>query len=194
MKLIKTFYLIPFFVISCSPAQIKPTYVKNYECIETYLKLKGVNSVEPDILVKEKETNLQTLRIFNGDNGIVHSDENYTPKLYNKESWEKLYRTYSNDTIGKYWKNEDFPTIDFVLGSEKAALRGDFLDIYTFTTKKVISLSEPMYYIDDKHVIFFYNKSPMGLYGYGEKLIVIMKMENGKWIVLEEVPDYLTPM
>ena len=191
--LIKTFYLTSFLIVSCSSAQISPTYLKNYECIETYLKLKGINTIEPDILVHEKRSNLYTLRIFNGDNGILHGDENYTPKTYNKEHWEKLYKTYSNDTIVKYWKTSDFPNIDFILGSEREARRGSFLDMYTYTTKDVICLSEPMYYIDDKHVMFFYSKTAKGLYGYGEK-VVIMKKENGKWIVLEEIPDYLTPM
>ncbi|MDQ8010909.1 MAG: hypothetical protein REI96_00570 [Flavobacterium nitrogenifigens] len=132
----------------------------------------------------DKADNKQALRIFNGDEGAEHIVDprnpiDYTDGFFVEKYWKEMYREYANDTIKRYWKKEDFPAYNFIL--EKGTgltLKESFLRKYMNSRiDEVIILSEPMYYMNKKYIMFFYGNVLMT--STGSYQVVIMKKENG---------------
>ncbi|MFH7000405.1 hypothetical protein ACHRVZ_21010 [Flavobacterium sp. FlaQc-57] len=142
-----------------------------------------------------KENNNQALRIFNRGEGAKHNVypnvKDYTSDLFNEKDWRKLYSKYSTDTINKYWKNEDFPTYKFVEGNRRQLFTNVFYEKYPLLkdVENVIVLSEPMYYKNKKYIMFLF---AIDNYVYSSKpqIVVIMKREGNKWVLVEKIGDY----
>lgn len=183
----KILILISFFICSCASTQ----YLDNYEPINIFLKSQNISKKENYIL-RSKESNTQTLRIFNRGKGKEHvvypSETDYTSKLFNEKKWEKMYRNYSKDTIQKYWKNEDIPEYKFINENRVELFNYNFLIKYP-KLEKVIVLSEPIYYYNKKYILFLYSIDVIAN-SSKPQIVVVMKNENGKWIVVEKIGDY----
>ncbi|KUJ60271.1 hypothetical protein AR687_19195 [Flavobacteriaceae bacterium CRH] len=181
--------LFLFFFLSCASP-----YLKSYEPVNTFLELENVSS-KKNYILRVKESNNQTLRIFNRGEGSKHkvypNKTDYTSELFNEKHWRKLYLKYANDTIKKYWKNEDFPKYRFVEGKREQ------LFTYTFSKKypdlkdveNVVVLSEPIYYYNKRYVMFFYHIDDY-LFSGNPQIVVVMKREGNKWILVEKIGDY----
>ncbi|OIV40380.1 hypothetical protein, partial [Flavobacterium johnsoniae] len=115
----------------------------------------------------------------------------YTDGLFVEKYWKEMYQEYAHDTVKRYWKKEDFPKYKFIL--EKGTgltLKESFLRKYMNSRiDDVIIMSEPMYYMDKKYIMFYFNISYFS--GGLNPEVVIMKKENGKWVVVREIGDYI---
>ncbi|OXG00003.1 hypothetical protein BC749_108165 [Flavobacterium araucananum] len=189
-QLIKTFLLIPFFVLSCASAQ----YIKSYEPVNVFLETQKLNKNKNYILQSDKAANKQALKIFNSGEGLDHildpkNHFDYTDGLFVEKHWKKMYEEYAQDTIKKYWKKEDFPEFDFLLEYKKGLLGSAFYDKYMNTgIEYVLIISEPMYYMDKKYIMFYFNKA--SFFGSNQPQVVIMKKEKEKWVVVRVIGDY----
>lgn len=191
MKKLKIIALIiPFIISSCASSP----YLKNYDCINVFLETTKLDKNKEYILARDKENNKQALRIFNVGEGPEHivypTDIDFTSDLFIKKHWKKLYNKYANDTIKRYWKKEDFPEYKFILESGKGLLlKQDFLIKYIDGPEQLIILSEPMYYMNKKYIMFYYSK--LRFDSSGTTQVVIMKKIKGKWVVVKTLGDYI---
>ncbi|EJL59015.1 hypothetical protein [Flavobacterium sp. CF136] len=190
-QLNKLFVIISLFTLSCANAQ----YLESYEPINVFLETQKIDKSKKHILQANKASNKQALRIFNGDVGPDHIIDpknpiDYTDGLFVEKHWKKMYEEYIHDTIKRYWKKEDFPEYKFILEDGNGLFKHDFLVRYIGTgLHEAIIISEPMYYMDKKYIIFYYAK--VYSTGGGNYSTVIMKKENEKWIVVRVMGDYI---
>jgi hypothetical protein len=190
-QLKKIFVTIPFFILSCASGQ----YIENYEPINVFLETQKIDKNKKHILQLDKAPNKQALRIFNGGSGVEHIIDqtdpvDYTNDLFVEKHWKKMYKQYAQDTIKKYWKKEDFPEYDFILEDEKGLFKYDFLVRYIGTgLHEAIIISEPMYYMNRKYIMFYYSKAYST--GGGKSWTVIMKKEKEKWNIVKVIGDYI---
>jgi hypothetical protein len=102
-----------------------------------------------------------------------------------------MYEQYSQDTIKKYWKKEDFPGYEFVL--EKGTgltLKYDIAIRYVNTKiENVVIISEPMYYMDKKYIMFYFEIASFA--GSNQSKVVIMTKQKEKWFVVRVMGDYV---
>lgn len=191
MKLLKrVLYLIcPFFFFSCASP-----YLKSYEPVNTFLEMENI-SKEKNYILRTKERNWQTLRIFNRGEGakhVVHPNEtNYNSKFFNEKQWKKLYSTYSKDTVTEHWKNRDFPGYKFVEGERRQLFTHTFSKKYPDLkdVEYVIVLSEPIYYYNRKYIMFLFAIDNY-LYSSKPQIVVVMRKEGNKWVLVEKIGDY----
>jgi hypothetical protein len=185
-KLNLTILLVPFFLFSCASQK-----TGNYEPIKVFLESEKLDRKKLQVVVREKESYKQALRIFNFNEGL-YSSEDFELKqhhdLFNEKHWRKMYRRYANDSLVKYWAKEDFPEYNFVFENQRQIFKMAFLEKYS-VHMNVIILSEPMYYWNNKYILFFYNY----LYGdgSGKRQVVIMKKVKKKWVIVKVVGDYI---
>jgi len=186
----KILIIIPLFTLSCSSVQ----YVENYEPINVFLETKNLEKGREYILLHDKINNLAPLRLFNGGEGEEHIIDprdpiDYTDGLFVEKHWKKMYKQYAQDTIPKYWKKEDFPRFNFILENKKGLLGYDFMNRYLNTRiDTIVKISEPMYYMNKKYIMFYFEVA--SFFGTLSPEVVIMKKENGKWVVVREIGDY----
>jgi hypothetical protein len=166
-------------------------YIQDYEPINVFLETQKIDKNKKYILQKDKASNKQALRIFNGGEGSEHIIDPKEPadNLFIEKHWKKLYKKYTNDTVKKYWKNEDFPGYSFILENKKGLLNYDFHIKYMDSRiDQIIFISEPMYYMNKKYIMFYFSK---GYFNNSADLqVVIMKKEKDKWIVVRIIGDY----
>lgn len=192
MKQLKIiFIIIPFFILSCSSSQ----YIDNYEPINVFLATQKIDKNKKHILQVDKAPNKQALRIFISGEGaerILDKTDpvDYTDGLFVEKHWKKIYKQYAQDTIKKYWKKEDFPEYDFILEDGKGLFKYDFMVRYIGTRlDDAILISEPMYYMNRKYIMFYYSKAYST--GGGKSSTVIMKKEKEKWVIVRVIGDYI---
>lgn len=185
-KLRRIVFVIPFFMLSCAAP-----YLKNYEPINVFFKSEKLDSNKRFIL-KIKESNSQTLRIFNRGEGSEHiiskSDIDYSSKLFVLKHWKRIYNKYAQDSIKKYWKKEDFPEYEFIEEDRRMLFSNVFLEKHP-DIHEIIILSEPIYYWNNKYIMFYYSVDDY-LNSSTVPIVVVMKKEKQKWIVVEKIGDY----
>ena len=190
-QLKKTFVIIPFFILSCASGQ----YLKSYEPINVFLDTQKMKKNEKYILQINKASNKEALRIFNGGEGAEHIIDptdpiDYTDGLFVKKHWKKMYKQYAQDTIKKYWEKKDFPEYDFILEDGKGLFKYNFeMRHLGARFQEATIISEPMYYLNRKYIMFYYSKAYST--GGGKSSTVIMKKEEEKWIVVRIIGDYV---
>jgi len=180
-----------FLISSCASKK----HIQDYEPVNVFLETQKIDKYKKIVLQRDKASYAQALRLFNGGEGIEHILDpidkiDYTGGLFKKKHWEKMYNTYINDTIKKYWKKEDFPEYSFILENKKGLLTYDFMIKYMNTgINDLITISEPIYYMNKKYIMFYYNKS--SFVGDTKPQVVIMTKENDKWVVVRIIGDYI---
>ncbi|WP_166920592.1 hypothetical protein [Flavobacterium poyangense] len=191
-QLKKIFVIIILFFLSGASAQ----YVETYEPINVFLETQKIVKGRKYILQADKASNKQALSIFNGGEGIEHvinpiDPVDYTDGLFLEKHWKKMYKEYANDTVKRYWKKEDFPGYDFILEDGNGIFKYDFMNRYIETglQYEAIIISEPMYYMDKKYIMFYYAKVYFD--GGGNYSTVIMEKANDKWVVIKVIGDYV---
>lgn len=188
--------ILILFLLSIISSCASKKYVEDYEPINVFLETQKIDKNKKYVLQSNKETNKQALRIFNGDEGLEHvidpnASIDYTGGLFIEKHWKKMYKTYANDTIEKYWKKEDFPQYNFILEKGTGLVfKQDFLLRYMNTgINEILAISEPIYYMNKKYVLFYFGKTYFE--GGGNSQVVIMKKENNKWIIVKIIGDYI---
>ena len=190
-QLNKLFLIISFFTLSCVSAQD----IENYEPINVFLETQKIDKSKKHMLQANKALNKRALRIFNGDEGPDHIvDEknpiDYTDGLFVEKQQKKIYEEYAHDTIKRYWKKEDFPEYNFILENDAGAFKYDFMIKYMNTglQYEAIVISEPMYYMDRKYIMFYYGEASAA--GGGKYSTVVMEKQQEKWVVVRVIGDY----
>ena len=183
----KTLILISFFIYSCASSP----YLDNYEPIKIFLNAQNI-SIKEKYILRTKESNRQTLRIFNRGKGKEHlvypNETDYTSTLFKQKHWKKLFNSYSKDTIQKYWKEEDLPGYKFINENRVELFNYNFLIKYP-RLEEVIVISEPIYYQNKKYIMFLYSIDVIAN-SSKPQIVVVMKKEKGKWIIVEKIGDY----
>jgi len=187
--------IIPFLLIIISSCASKK-HIEDYEPINTFFETQKIDKNKKIILQSDKIKNIQTLRLFNGGEGIEHIVDpidkiDYTGGLFKKSHWKKMYNFYINDTISKYWKKEDFPQYNFILEKGTGLVfKQDFLVRYMNSgIDEILTISEPIYYMNKKYVLFCFEK--VFFEGGGKPQLVVMTKEKDKWIVVRIIGDYI---
>lgn len=162
-----------------------------YDCINTYLEIKGVSKKDHSVLVKEKENNKTVLRIFYGGDSISNYINNYRSPLFNDKAWKELYKNYSNDTIIKYWNTNDFPDYNFIYENKKDLWNFSFLDKYQNNSMKVYFISEPLYYDNKKYILFEVAEAITDIGGIQRNQVIVMTKRKNKWEIVETIYDYI---
>jgi hypothetical protein len=187
-KLKQTIFIFPFILFSCASP-----YLKNYEPILNFFETQKLDKHKNYVLQKDKKSNTEPLRIFNGSNGLVHYlPENQTHGIFNSKHWKKIYTTYGNDIIIKYWKKEDFKEYNFTLEKSKILYSKVYYENYLNNPEKayeVIKLSEPLYYRNKKYILFSYDIGY--LYNGSNSKVIIMKKEKNKYVFYGYLSDYV---
>ena len=184
--------LIPFFILSCSSPSL---YLKDYEPINVFLETQKIDKNKKHILQVDKAPNKWALRIFKGEeaakNILDPTDPiDYTDNLFVKKHWKKMYKQYAQDTIKKYWKKEDFPEYDFILEDGKGLFNYDFeMRHLGARFQEATIISEPMYYMNRKYIMFYYSKAYST--GGSRSYTVIMKKEKENWYIVRVIGDYI---
>ncbi|MGL2988578.1 hypothetical protein ACSVH5_13430 [Flavobacterium sp. RSSA_27] len=181
-------FVIPFLFYSCS----SKIYPEDYEPIRVFLKTQKDIDKNKMYILKYKESNTQTLRIFNRGEGEKHiifpNQIDFTSKIFNELHWKKLYAQYSNEKTEKYWREEDFR--DFkILDRKRNQLFDEYHLFHLPKLENVIILSEPIWYYNKRYILFYFSIDNM--YNSSKpSLVVIMKKVKKKWIVVQEIGDY----
>jgi hypothetical protein len=172
--------ILILFLLSIISSCASKKYIGDYEPINIFLETQKLDKNRKYVLQSNKETNKQALRIFNGDEGLEHvidpnASIDYTGGLF----------------IEKHWKKEDFPQYNFILEKGTGLVfKQDFLLRYMNTgINEILAISEPIYYMNKKYVLFYFGKTYFE--GGGNSQVVIMKKENNKWIIVKIIGDYI---
>lgn len=103
-----------------------------------------------------------------------------------------MYKTYSNDTIIKYWRKEDFKEYNFTLESSKILYSKVYYENYLNNPEsdyEIIKLSEPLYYWNKKYLLFSYDIGY--LYSGSNTKVIIMEKEKNKYVFYGSLGDYI---
>jgi hypothetical protein len=188
----KIIVIIPLFLYSCTSTQ----YLKNYEPINVFLETQKLDKNRKYILQSNKEENNQALRVFNGNDGLEHLIDSanpidYTGGLFVEKHWKKMHKSYSNESIKKYWKKEDFPNFNFALEKGKGLALSYSIAVKYMNSgiHEIIIISEPMFYMNKKYILFYFNK--VSFEGSSSSKVVIMKKEKDSWVIVRVIGDYI---
>lgn len=179
------------FILSCASAQQNG----GIDPINSFLRTQNLHNANQYILQRDKVQNAEILRLFNRGEGSDHIADhtdrmNYGEGLFKEKYWRKMYKEYAFDTIKKYWKNEDFPSCNFVLENRKGMMGAAFMKKYLGSgINTVIMLSDPIYYKNGHYALFYYNLYPFS--GSSQPQLVVMKREKGNWILERIIGDYI---
>ena len=190
-QLKKIFIIIPFFIFSCTSVK----YIEDYEPINVFLETQKIDKNKKHILQVDKAPNKRALRIFISGEGTERildptNPIDYTDGLFIEKHWKKMYKQYAQDTIKKYWKKEDFPEYDFILEDGKGLFNYDFeMRHLGARFQEATIISEPMYYMNRKYIMFYYSKAYST--GGSRSYTVIMKKEKENWYIVRVIGDYI---
>ena len=181
-------FVIPFILFSCASP-----YLKNYDPILTFLETEKLDKHKNYVLQMDKKSNTEPLRLFNGSDSLAH----YLPKklthdTFHSKHWKTMCKTYSNDTIIKYWRKEDFKEYNFTLESSKILYSKVYYENYLNNPEnadKIIKVSEPLYYWNKKYLLFSYDIGY--LYSGSNSKVIIMKKEKNKYVFYGSLGDYI---
>jgi hypothetical protein len=195
-----TIYIIIIYILTSS------FYVQNhnnYLVINSYLTTIEKESNKEIIIIREKISNNETISIFRGcDATIVPMPkkedlfEGVQPPLYNENQWLIMKNKYwelpeKNHLSDKYnWNKDDFKHRKIELIGYKECL--DHFKHFNFPyglEKKIYAFSEPIYYKDNKYVVFTVNNSSTKSIGLSSYIIIMKKIKN-RWIVISKVSSY----
>ena len=184
MKKILILFFFSFFISSCSTEN---------KCIEVYLKNereKNRFDIAYYTLFDKKTEVSRTLRAYS-----FKADNVYKVKSFNEEDYIDLSNTYKNDTIIQFWKEKEIRKLDFsaIAKTENFSSKNNYIN--KVDTKSKIyysSLSKPLFNKNNKEVMFglsiFEGAEAKNLI---ESSLIIMKKENGQWILVEKFPSII---
>lgn len=187
--------IVTLLISSCSSIK------ENLSPINTYLKSKIENN-EVVIVIENKINNNYTIDLFKEraispinlntiENSIV-----LKPLLYEEKYWSQMNKKYRNQNTDKIWlKNRLWSQNDFNDIKIKFVKEDVFPKPYVYneymTVKMdeaiVFSFSEPIFYKNKKYVLFAKAETTSKKQFINPNSIVVMKKENGKWFVIQEI-------
>lgn len=166
---------------------------EKYKALNDYFETIVKDTTQDVFVAKEKINSNETLNIF-GLNEILIVDPEGNWKsditLFKKKDFEKMKKEYKNRCLpGKriwwcnddYWTKNNFSYKKVVLESMNKDKGIELIfEKYNGIDIDVYGFSEPIYYQNNKYVVFTVHKSHMA---GTNTIIVIMKKIKCKWIV-----------
>ncbi|MCC9019616.1 hypothetical protein [Flavobacterium lipolyticum] len=180
-----------------------------YNAINDYLTVLVKDTTKTIVIVKEKISPNEALRLFSGGklnnipfsrvNGIEERLGGILEPLYKENDFQKMRKKYQNDANegrsyfakNTRWNSADFKlkTIFYETFDTIIFKRGKGIPIYRYTTQ-MIALSEPMYYKGRKYLVIAVGIGDTTPIGYLNNYIIIMKKINNKWQVIQRGEKY----
>ncbi|MDP5198295.1 hypothetical protein [Flavobacterium sp. DG2-3] len=176
--------LIQMIVASCGSYQ-------KYEPLNVFLETE-LKKDQKAILVKDKSSNKNTLRIFFRGDGNMEIEEKYRSRLFNQKDYETMYNQYATDSIQKPWTPNDFPKLNLIFENKLGLWNTSFLDKYEASPLDVYFLSEPLFYKNKEYIMFYFDRGNTNdISGTYVHQVIVMKKVDGKWQVIERIADYV---
>lgn len=169
--------------------------IEKYKALNDYIETIIKDTSQVMFVAKEKINPNETLKIFKlNDIMIIDSAGNgrQDNMLYKKKDFEKMQKEYKNKCVpGKriwcnddYWWKDNFKYKKVVIESMNTDKGVELInDKYNRFDIFVYGFSEPIYYQNNKYVVFTIHKSHMA--GASTR-IIIMKKNKGKWVVTHQ--------
>ncbi|KFF18412.1 hypothetical protein [Flavobacterium hydatis] len=192
------FYLITLTLSVYSCSSVKG----NLSPINAYLNSKLKNN-DTIIVIENKINNnyaidlLKEKSIAVVDSNTIENSVGLKPPLYNEKYWDIMNQKYRNKNTevwlkSELWNQNDFSKAKIKFVKEKVFPKPSVYNEY-MTDKKgeilVFSFSEPIFYKNEEYVIFSKSETTTKKQFILPNSIVIMKKENGEWIVFKEIND-----
>lgn len=149
------------------------------------------------VIIKDKVNTRTVMRILYGNDNPSEDYENSIPvdsgrsKLLTAKDWKEIYRGKISDKVAGKWKNTDFSNLKFVFENQVGLWNNNFLARYSENQKRIIWLSEPIYYVKKKYLIFYYAVGTTSIPGSNERNVVIIAKESDRWKTVEIIEDYV---
>ncbi|OXB19575.1 hypothetical protein B0A80_19675 [Flavobacterium tructae] len=180
-----------------------------YDAINTYLLQIVIDTSKTIVMVREKISTNEALRLFSGGklsnvpfsrvNGTQERVGGILEPVYNEKYFQKMRKKYQDDrNEGRYgfakkakWNWNDFKlkNIHFEVFDSIMFKKGKALPLYKYETL-LITLSEPMYYKNNDYlVIGIAVQESNPVYNLDYYVIVMKKIKN-KWTVIEKGQPY----
>ncbi|MBP2283593.1 hypothetical protein H4V97_001911 [Flavobacterium sp. CG_23.5] len=186
-------------IASTNYSQTKSTLKKDekekLEAINDYFITIVKDSNRVVFIAQEKLNSNLTLEIFKQNfiqaidlKGNIEPDTH----LFNEKDWKKFKKQNQDPPIQdnriwdthKYWGKNDFSHSQLIFESMNTKTGIELIiEKYDKSDVCIYSFSEPMYYLNKKHLIFTNLKICIS---GGSKFVVIMKKIKGKWIRTHE--------
>ena len=190
-KLVFLLLLFISFFSNLSHAQDKK------EAINDFLQTIIPDYSQKIFIIQEKTNTNHVIDIFKGKtskDSLTNENkrderEEIKPPLYNEEDWAKMKKKYyhkienHNSWVANdfNYKNVEFFSshlfIEFIINHFEKHL----------PITNVFSFSEPIYYSANKYLVFKVGEGTTeSINGLTDNYLIIMKKENGKWIVISK--------
>ncbi|MEO7978802.1 hypothetical protein [Flavobacterium sp.] len=175
----------------------------NLSPVNVYLNFKLKNN-DTIIVIENKLNNNYAIDFLKKsssaaiNNNTIESGVGIKPPLYKEEYWNIMnqkYRNKSTDDIWlkyKLWNQSDFKDVKIKFIKENVFPKPSVYNHYMTEKKRelsVFSFSEPIFYKNTEYVIFAKSETSTKKQFIEPNSIVIMKKENGKWILFKEIDD-----
>jgi len=170
---------------SCSPAKVTGSPINDY--MENIITGKEAKI----IVIDKKIGNKRTLGIFKGDFMFSTKSNSYEREgrishVFNKKDWEIMSGRYSYDTIPQNWERRDFKSPNVIIVKNEKFINGELYKEYNNKEYPVYSFSNPIIY-QKQYMIFTVSNSNTTFGTTPIEFVVIMKRDNGKWVITDKV-------
>jgi hypothetical protein len=204
----KLFFIFLVITISCK-ISYSQTENEKYDAVNTYLMTLIKDPNKTTIIVKEKISTNQNLKLFaegklndtafERRNGIQVREGGILEPLYDETDFQKMRQEYQDDadddeygfSKNSNWKASDFKLKNIFFESQDTIqfkkVRG--LPAYKYETE-IIALSDPIYYKGGKYLVIsiaIQNTNPVDYFNH--YVIVMAKVKN-KWEVIQRGQKY----
>ncbi|MEP7093075.1 MAG: hypothetical protein ABI793_03390, partial [Flavobacterium sp.] len=180
---------------------------QKFEAINDYLAEILKDKTKEIIIIKEKITPNETLRLFQGNNvmdTLGHSFERYDGgvpvPLYNSKEFLKMKKKYE-DTVSSInlrylsnnrWNPEDFKYNKIVFENwEDVYLKMQKASYPRKPEIQIFAFSEPIYYKGKKYLVVTVSQGDTNSSGLPNTFVIVMKKIKRKWVVINETGDYI---
>lgn len=196
-----------FLIMSCSTIKDEQSIKQDqYDAINDFLETQIKDKTKEIIVLKEKSSTDETIKIFRG--GLLEfsdstrlvrlekpiRDGGVNFPLYNEKDWKKMKNKYGNkkgDSLEniEYWNEKDFRYKKIIFVTKEEYQKKFSLPKYFDSPdpeREVYRLSSPIPY-KRKYLTFDVYSTMTKLIPHSVDFIVVMKKENGKWVVIQKV-------
>ncbi|MEO8532714.1 MAG: hypothetical protein ABI441_03140 [Flavobacterium sp.] len=198
-----------FLITICSITTYSQSKKDKYDAINAYLTTLLIDKSQTIIIVREKISANQTLKLFaegklndkpfNRINGIQVREAGILEPLYDETDFQKMRKDYQDDkNDGSYgfskdasWNRLDFQykSIFFESFNIIMAKREKDLSVYKYHTQ-LIALSDPMFYKGKECLVIGVAVGDSGPLGYLNHYVIVMKKINKKWELIQRGEKY----
>ncbi|MNK22240.1 hypothetical protein D3C87_405140 [compost metagenome] len=103
---------------------------------------------------------------------------------------EQFKKDLKDEKASKNWESNDFRNKNFIILPEKIIRNKDFIIKHVSVKNYVFNLSKPIFNKNKNVVMFqFYPSLMVGGVFFNNKGLILMKKENGKWVLVSSIRE-----